>query len=126
MKNLVPAMIAAGVIMVSGMPASAFVERQCVMGYGVVVCGPRVTAPSARIIALEQCGRDHVANDRCRLIVDPSGNPTVKPSRVIDLDEPELAEYRAWETRCKPRLVRDDATGVKRWLYEEKGCEWGP
>lgn len=54
-----------------------------------------------------------------------SGNSGIK--RYVEPTE-EVAETRerekAWEARCRPTL-RHDIYGVGRYVYAERGCEYG-
>jgi len=97
--------IAAGAVLVAAavlgslQPAQAYLPNECVLGFGVAVCGPMAVNPDARIIRL---------NDEVE-------------------DTPEAnTRRREWRERCKPRIVRDLNTGMRRYVYAAKGCEFGP
>jgi hypothetical protein len=54
------------------------------------------------------------------------GNPNIIDVRP--LSEEEIAESkerdRLWRAHCQP-IVRQDAHGVERYTYAERGCEYG-
>jgi hypothetical protein len=97
--------IAVGVMLVvvamlgSLQPAKAYLANECFLGIGVAVCAPMAVNPDARIIRLN----DEVEDT-------PRAN----------------ARRREWREYCQPRIVRDLDTGMRRYVYAAKGCEFGP
>jgi hypothetical protein len=93
------AVLVAAAVLGSGQPANAYLPNECVLGFGVAVCGPMAINPDARIIRL---------------------NDDVE-------DSPEaITRRREWRARCKPNIVQDPKTGIRHYMYAAKGCEFGP
>lgn len=100
MKWLIPIAVASAATVYSCQQAHAFLPTVCstVGPYGVA-CGGMTSNPGSRVIEVAPKAED---------------------------DSPEgIAARRAWERRCQPHTVTDDL-GMRRWVYAEKGCEFGP
>lgn len=83
-------------------PAHAYTPIECEAHTDFVAsCAPRSVNPNARIIN-----------------VAPQDD---------DISPAAVAARRAWAARCRPYLSdRDRSTGMRHWVFAEKGCEFGP
>lgn len=92
----------AAIMLFSVRPAHAYTPVECeAMTDFVASCAPRTVNPNAKII--------HVAPE----------DDDITPAAV--------AARRAWAARCRPYLSdRDRSTGMRHWVFAERGCEFGP